>query len=369
MAQLFDSLHLRGFLSFGPESEPVKLTGLNVLIGPNGVGKSNFIEAVELLHATPTDFVGAIRIGGMPADWIWHGETACPSAKIDAVLAEAKHPRLHYGIEFAETDGRFHVMNEVLKSADSDFRLFWKLLPSDPGVFLQNSIFSLVKDYESKPEITETGDRFRNIQIHREWTFGRSSPVRKPQSANLPTDVLLSQGANLGLVLNNLALRPEWSRFNKWMKRFLPGYVQLSTIVFGGGVQIFVHEEGQSAPTPALRLSDGTLRFMGLLAILLNPGAAPLICIEEPELGLHPDAVALLADVLIEASEETQLIVTTQSEALVSALTYHAESVLVCNQGRTGTELQRLDSEQLAYWLEKYSLGDIWRMGEIGGNP
>ncbi len=69
--QLLDSLHLRGFLSFGPGSEPVKLTGLNVLIGPNGVGKSNFIEAIELLHATPTSFLDAIRIGGMPKDWIW----------------------------------------------------------------------------------------------------------------------------------------------------------------------------------------------------------------------------------------------------------------------------------------------------------
>ncbi len=248
------------------------------------------------------------------------------------------------------------------------YRSIWKRIPKQTG-FVQQPVFAQVRDYDNHPLITETGDRFRNIQTHREWLIGRSSPVRKPQSANLPTDVLLSQGANLGLVLNNLALRPEWGCFNEWMKRFLPGYVRLSTIVSGGGVQIFVHEEGQSAPTPSWRLSDGTLRFTGLLAVLLNPGSAPLICIEEPEVGLHPDAMSLIAELLIEASAKTQLIVTTQSDALVSELTEHAESVLVCENGREGTELHRLESEKLQFWLEEYRLGDIWRIGKIGGNP
>ena len=71
--KLLESLQLKGFLSFSPKSEPIALTNLNVLIGPNGVGKSNFVEAIELLHATAADFSGAIRLGGTPNDWIWHG--------------------------------------------------------------------------------------------------------------------------------------------------------------------------------------------------------------------------------------------------------------------------------------------------------
>ena len=93
-----------------------------------------------------------------------------------------------------------------------------------------------------------------------------------------------------------------------------------------------------------------------------------MICIEEPELGLHPDAVALLADVLVEASSRTQLIVTTHSDALVSGLTDNVESVLVCEY-RAGTEIKRLDSAQLKHWLDRYRLGDVWRIGQLGGNP
>lgn len=319
----------------------------------------------------------------MPSDWIWHGASERFSARIDAVLKETgSHPQLNYGIEFMESEGRLEIVDEILRNAAEEPRVVYGVngisaSPESVDHFVssyeatnsQHSIFSQIKDYKNHSEITETGERFKNIQIHREWLLGCSSPVRAPQSANLPTDVLLPQGANLGLVLNNLALRPEWECFNEWMTRFLPGYVRLNTVVFGGGVQIFVHEDGLSAPTPALRLSDGTLRFMSLLAILLNPGDSPLICIEEPEAGLHPDAMALIAELLIEAASKTQIIVTTHSESLVSELTAQAESVLVCGYGQEGTELRRLDSEKLRHWLDQYLLGDLWRMGELGGNP
>jgi predicted ATPase len=98
------------------------------------------------------------------------------------------------------------------------------------------------------------------------------------------------------------------------------------------------------------------------------PSPPPLICIEEPELGLHPDALALVAEMLVEASTRTQLIVTTHSDVLVSALTEHVESVLV-SEYRGGTEMTRLDAGRLQHWLDKYRLGDLWRMGELGGNP
>ena len=185
------------------------------------------------------------------------------------------------------------------------------------------------------------------------------------------TDVLLPQLVNLGLVLNDMEYhrRPEWNRFNGLVRRFLPRYERLTTQALAGSVWINLHENGLGAPVPAIRLSDGTPRFLALLAILLSPESAPLICIDEPELGLHPDAMALLADLLVEASEKTPLIVTTHSDALVSALTEHAESVLVCDYLENGTTLERLESEKLKFWLKKYRLGEVWRMGELGGNP
>jgi len=106
---------------------------------------------------------------------------------------------------------------------------------------------------------------------------------------------------------------------------------------------------------------------MAILAQLLAPTPPPLICMEEPELGLHPDALALLATLLQEASSRTQIVVTTHSDALISALTEVADSVLV-SEYRNGTVMQRVESEKLKFWLEKYKLGEIWRIGEIGGN-
>lgn len=398
--QLLSSLHMKGFLSFGPNSEPVRLTGLNVLIGPNGVGKSNFIEAVELLHATPADFSGAIRLGGLPSDWIWHGGKGSSTARLEAKLSPVNGtPELRYGIEFAESGGRLEIVDEVLENTEKDFpnekdvRFYYRFQHGRPAINVvqtvtddvtrrkykqrtlkretidpQQSILSQKKDLELYPEVTTAALRFKGIQIFREWGFGRSAALRSPQPANLPTDALLPQLVNLGLVLNDLEHRPAWDRFNTLMRRFLPRYTRLSTKVSAGSVQVYLHEEGLSVPVPATRLSDGTLRFLALLAILLSPERATLICIEEPELGLHPDAMALLAELLIEASQRTQLIVTTHSDTLVSELTEEAESVLVCDYGHDGTELRRLDSNKLKLWLEKYRLGEVWRLGKIGGN-
>lgn len=105
-----------------------------------------------------------------------------------------------------------------------------------------------------------------------------------------------------------------------------------------------------------------------MLVTLLSPTPPSLVCIEEPELGLHPDALSVIAELLVEASERTQLIVTTHSAALLSALTLNLESVLVC-ENLGGTQLRRLSRETLSHWLDRYLLGDLWQIGELGGNP
>ena len=223
------------------------------------------------------------------------------------------------------------------------------------------------KDPVSLPELTELGKQFARIQSFREWGFGRYSQLRQPQPADLPSDILLPDARNLGLVLNQLEHSGAWAEFNTYLSRFLPRFQRFSTLIAGGTVQFYLHENRLNKPIPATRLSDGTIRFMAILAQLLSPTPPPLICMEEPELGLHPDAIALLAGLLQEASTRTQLIVTTHSDALVSALTEYADSVLVCEY-RNGTVFQRVDSSKLRFWLDKYRLGEIWRIGEIGGN-
>ena len=190
-----------------------------------------------------------------------------------------------------------------------------------------------------------------------------------PQKTDLPEDFLLENAANLGLVLNNLLNNPKMKReFIEKLHLFYDAVDDISTRIQGGTVQVFIHEKGVHEPIPATRLSDGTLRYMCLLSILCHPAPPPVICIEEPELGLHPDILPTIADLLKEASKRTQLIVTTHSDALVSALSDTPEAVLVCERNESGTTLRRLDGAGLQSWLNDYSLGELWRMGEIGGN-
>ena len=400
-------LRLSNLLSFPPNPEQAfELQPLNVLIGPNGAGKSNVIEALELLRATPTDFATAIRDGGGADEWLWKGEEGEKTATIEIEtgeistgLATPTGRSLRYRLEFTSTRHRVEVVDEAIEEAktlpgyerpyfyyrfdhghpvisiteqvqnsvaEGDKRWTRRLKRDDLAP--DQSVLAQRKDPELYPEITWIGRKFGEIQTFREWTFGRFASLRQPQPADLPDDRLLSNNRNLGLILNQIELQTS-QRFEEIMRRFFPRFERRVTGIQGGSVQFYLHETGFNSPISSTRLSDGTIRFMAILAILLAPSPPPLVCIEEPELGLHPDAVALLGKLLVEASERMQLIVTTHSDALVSALTSQPESVVLCERPGAGTTLIRLDSEELTQELNDYTLGDLWRMGHLGANP
>jgi predicted ATPase len=234
---------------------------------------------------------------------------------------------------------------------------------------LQQSVLLQRRDPDLYPEVSALGRSFARILTFREWSFGRSVPLRQPQPADLPNDVVLPDARNLGLMVNAVEHSDAWPRMNAALSRFLPRFKRLTTLTQGETIQIFLHEDGLRTPVPATRLSDGTIRFIALLAILLRPSAAPLICLEEPELGLHSDAMTLIAKLLVEAAEKTQIVVTTHSDVLVSALSKHAESVVVCDNLAGASRFRRLESDKLRFWMDKNQLGEIWRAGELGGNP
>ena len=151
------------------------------------------------------------------------------------------------------------------------------------------------------------------------------------------------------------------------LQKLYAGIVDIKCSVAGGTVVLFLEEIG-NREIPATRLSDGTLRYLCLLAILLHPEPPPLIVIEEPDVGLHPDLLPTLADLLEAASERCQIIVTTHSDVLVDALTDNPESVVICEKHDGQTEMRRLDGDDLAKWLQDYTLGNLWSSGQLGGN-
>ena len=133
------------------------------------------------------------------------------------------------------------------------------------------SVLSQRKGSDVYPEVTWLGKQFAKMQTFREWSFGRYVALRKPQPASLPTDVLLPDSLNLGLLLNELEHTDANTEFNHMLAQFLPRYQRFSTRIQGGTVQLYLHESGLKTPISATRLSDGTIRFMAILALLLTP--------------------------------------------------------------------------------------------------
>lgn len=216
------------------------------------------------------------------------------------------------------------------------------------------------------PELAFLSDFYEGIRLYREWTFGRHAAPRKPQAADLPGDHLLEDARNLALVLNRYRRDvPTKIALLEALGKVFEGITDFSVDVIGGTTQVFLEENGWTIP--ATRLSDGTVRWLALLAVLLDPKPPPLVCIEEPEVGLHPDLMHILAPLLKSASERMQIIITTHSEALVDAFRDSPEDVMVCERPAGVTTMRRLNREQLSEWIEEYSLGQLWSRGILGG--
>jgi predicted ATPase len=390
------SIRLKNLLSYGSEGTELELEPLNVLIGANASGKSNLIDAISLLAAAPRDLLKPIREGGGTEEWLWKGpSTSAAVAELEVTLGDLEplvaEPDFRYTLQFMKSSGRLRLVDESLANVVGPepepfsyyaFRcgrpVIQARLPEQEkrqahplkieDLLLDQSVLSQFRG-DAYPELTKVGEKFGQIRFFREWIFSRRGEIRSPQRVDLPDDFLLEDASNLALIVNDLQNRPETkSLLVEKLKALYEGLEDLTTKVQGGRIQIFVHERGLRAPVPMERLPDGTLHYLILLAILCHPEPPPLICLEEPELGLHPDVIPKVAELLVESAQHTQLIVTTHSDALVSALSDIPESVVVCERGDEGTSLTRLEPERLREWLVRYQLGEIWSMGEIGGN-
>ena len=390
-------IRLENILSFGPDAQELELKPLNVLIGPNGSGKSNLIEVIGLLKAAPSDVMAPIREGGGGDNWIWRGEPTATEARVEVDLSgfflPSEEQLVRYSVVFDPASFLVpHIMEETIEDKPtkqtegnaerylqrSGRKVILNHLGEDGGrkqrelpaseFAADQSILSQLKDPFQYPELRSVEIGFGEIRLYREWSFGRNTPPRLPQKADLPNHYLDEDGKNIGMVLNRLRGDPKAkNKLLTALKRLYHDVQDFNVHVEAGSVQVFL-QEGSVTTIPATRLSDGTLRYLCLLAILCNPSLPSLVCLEEPELGLHPDILPGLAELLREASERCQLIVTTHSDTLVDALTDTPESIVVCEKEGGQTQLKRLDEKELSHWLEKYRLGELWTSGELGGN-
>jgi predicted ATPase len=384
---LLQAIRPRNLLSFGPNAPSIPLLGLNVLIGPNGSGKSNLLECIALLRSACTDMRDTVLMAGGVREWIWKGRLNA-TAVIDAVVTGSRRVQpLRHVLEFRASNQRLELEDEWIEDAVSTVRepapsFYYRSQQGRPIVALAGggtrelaresldpelSILAQRGEPDVYPEITYLAEVYSQIRLYREWEFGPGSSLRQPQATDGRSDRLAENFSNLGLVLNRLkrSTKVRASLLSR-LRDLYDGLTDVDVSVEGGTVQISITEGRYTIPVA--RLPDGTLRYLCLLAILCDPSPPPLIGIEEPELGLHPDLIPKVADLLMEASKSTQLIVTTHSDILVDSLSERPESVLVCEKHDAHTEVTRLDEAELGEWLDKYRLGELWTRGNIGAN-
>ena len=334
---LIQRLKISGMLSFGPEGIDLPMEPLNVLIGPNGSGKSNFIEALALLQAAPRDLSAPVRRMGGISEWLWKGDGERQIATAEAIISYPTGAKpLHHTLLMRQQGERFEVALESVRDhpdhldeepsndyyvsttdkveinglvEDSSGERGMRTL--DRGAVQRDaSILSQREDPDRYPELGWLQDQYRQIRLYRNWEFGPDAGLRRSPMADEPSTFLTERGENLPLVLSKLR-GDHRQRFVKSLQQLYDGVDNFHVEVGGGRAELFLVERGGGERyIPASRLSDGTLRYMALAAILLDPEPPPLVVIEEPELGLHPDLTLGIGRMLVEASRRMQLVVT-----------------------------------------------------------
>ncbi len=349
------NLTIEGFKSFQC-LERLELGPLNVLIGANGSGKSNFLAAFELLAK------------------------ACSARQISFHVGQAAGADrlLHYGPKVTRRI-RFKVN---FKDGQADFTLLLRHAAENTLLaHLQIETDSLpanfAEQFEPAPGLAPAVEFLRpRLERWRAYHFadtGRASPMKTAPSLD-DNRHLRPDGANLAAFLYLLQVRHKSAyvqirRTVQLAAPFFDDFVLAPRSLNPDTIQLEWRHRRSEAHFGASSLSDGTLRFMALATLLLQPVEMrpKVILIDEPELGLHPYAVTLLAAMLREASVESQLIVATQSPLLLDH--FEPEEVLVMDRREGATTVRRLCAESLSVWLEEYSLGELWEKNELGGRP
>lgn len=336
--------------------------GLNVLIGANGSGKTNFIRFFELLGHMMDPNKGLqnyISARGRADAFLFRGMKVTPEFstylkfglnEYKFTLRAADDRSLFFAHESAPFAGpRYGRVANDQGSGHTESALARKTMRSTSEQWVVDSIhdWRVYHFHDTSPSAPVMG--LCNVVDH---------------------DVLHSNGANLAAFLMRMAQsHPEhFARIEETIREVAPffGAFVLKEIA-PGQTQLLWKDRYSDLLYYPHQLSDGTLRYICLATLLLQPNPASTLIVDEPELGLHPYAIKLLVSMLHEASQHAQLIISTQSSLLIDELT--PEQIIVANHRDGETVLERLDPALLAEWLQEYTLGQLWEKNELGGQP
>ena len=366
-------LTLRGFKSF-KNIDGFEPQQINILIGANGAGKSNFLSFFRMLS------------------WIMAGnlqEFLATYGRASRVLHDGPKatPSLEAKLEI-QTDGGLNNY-EFCLAYGADDTLFFKeerycFLPSpapisDPHWTSLGSGHSEAKlleraDIPGKKTPATIRNLLQRLVVHQFHDTSSRSRIRGSWESG-DNWRLKEDGANLGAFLlglresGDLDAQIAYQRIESTLRRVAPFFDRFLLEPHGGQVLLQWLEKGTDTVFSAFQASDGLLRTMALIALLSQPKERlpSVLFLDEPELGLHPYAIHILAALLKQVSHSTQIFVATQSPLLLDE--FEPEQVVVVTRQGRESLLNRKTAEELAEWREEYSLGDLWRKNLLGGGP
>lgn len=371
---------------------------LNVVIGPNASGKSNLLRVLEMLNAVAKGGLGRyVQYEGGMEPLVW--DSAAKGIRVRAKMTpippytDPVKDDLTYEIKLARLgkSSSYRIDHELLgnfsKVETGEMKEPFKLLERDPHHAVVYSMDSqrFEAPAEAVPQeeallavaggpfaankfVDEFQKELASWRIHQEFQTNGQARIRSPQVARAETQVS-ADGQNLIAVLHTLytGSRHFKKEVNKAMRAAFGA--DFEELLFPPDadqrIQLQIRWRSLQRERSAADISDGTLRFLFLLAVLANPSPAPLIAIDEPETGLHPSMLPIVAEYAREAASKAQVILTTHSPEFLNAFGDGAPTTTVveCREGET--VLRVLSGDTLAYWLKDYTLGELYRSSEL----
>ncbi|GAA5522201.1 AAA family ATPase [Aliifodinibius salicampi] len=359
-----DKLKIQGFKSIR-EAE-ISLTDINVLIGPNAIGKSNFISLFNLFNSLIKEELQNYVAKSGGADSLLHyGSKETSKMEFELffgqnsyriVLEPTHDDKLLISKEYCRFHKKGYDTPYTEKIGSSNFE-------SNLNKKVRKNLRRRVPYYVQ--------DALKNWKVYHFHDTSDDAGVKK--TCKIDDNISLKKDAsNLAAFLYRLKeTAPEnYSLIERTVKRIIPFFGRFElhpSRLNEDTIKLEWREQGNDKYFNANDLSDGTIRFISLATLLLQPSLPSTIIIDEPELGLHPKAISILGSLFRKASHRTQLIISTQSVNLVNE--FDPSDIMVLDRQDAQTKFEHLDLESLNNWLEDYSIGEIWEKNLIGGRP
>lgn len=366
---MIENIEIQNFKSIRAAS--VSLKNINLLVGSNGAGKSNFISFLKLLTSIKNfELNRYIADSGFMSNLIYFGkkESITLGGAITFFQGDGKELKYQFSLSPDRSDKAiFDKENLYIRVNDQN----WNTKIIDDNLTAYSAFFS-ESDPNFSQDLTDCFDSLATYHFHDTSFYGlRATPMidnnssLKEDGINLPAFLYLIYQKH-PQTFNTIervikSIFPQFKRFRLAPLRSNSLYIQLEW-----------QEESFDQYQNAHNLSEGTLRFIALVTVMLQPNPPKVIIIDEPELGLHPSAIETLAGLVRKVSAKSQIILATQSIQLIN--NFEPEDIIVVDRDRENgqsifTRADEIPHIQLKDWLEEYGLGEIWFKGLIGGKP